>query len=70
MDNLFYAKTEINGRTVDLVLTEEQVLAGVKTSLQNSELVCKMNPGNCWPLEKPNDCPTWKKIFGLCSCNS
>jgi hypothetical protein len=70
MENLFYAKTDVNGRTVDLVLTEDQVLNGVKAALQNSDLVCKMNPGNCWPVEKPNDCPFWKKIFGVCGCNS
>jgi hypothetical protein len=70
MDNLFYAKSEINGRTVDLVLTEEQVITGVKSALQNSEFVCKMNPGNCWPIDKPEECPIWRRIFGLCSCKS
>jgi len=70
MNNLFYAKTEINGRVVDLVLTEQQVLDGVKVALQNPEMICQNNPGSCWPIEKPNDCPVWKKIFGVCSCKS
>lgn len=70
MNNTFYAKTEINGRVIDMVLTEDQVIDGMKLALQNSDLVCQMNPGNCWPIEKPNDCPIWKKIFGICSCKS
>ena len=70
MSDLYYAKTEINGRTLDLVLTEEQVITGVKTAIENAEFVCRMNPGNCWPVEKPQDCPLWKKIFGLCGCKS
>ena len=69
-DELFYAKTEISGRTIDLVFTEKQILEGVKTALQNSQFVCEMNPGACWPTEKPTECPIWKKIFGICSCNS
>lgn len=70
MEQVFYAKAEINGRTVDLVLTEEQIVQGVKCALQNSDFVCEMNPGNCWPLEKPQECSVWKKLFGLCSCVS
>lgn len=70
MENVFYAKAQINGRTVDLVLTEDQIVDGVKRGLQNCDFVCEMNPGNCWPIEKPQECPVWKKIFGICSCNS
>ena len=68
--NLFYAKTNINGRDVDLVLTEAQIMEGVKTALSNSELVCQSNPGNCWPIDKPKGCSLWQKIFNVCDCNS
>jgi hypothetical protein len=67
-ENLFYAKTTINGRDIDLILTEQQVLDGVKSALTNSELVCQMNPGNCWPVEKPNGCSFWQKLFNVCDC--
>jgi hypothetical protein len=68
IDNLFYAKTTINGRDIDLVLTEQQILDGVKTALNNSEFVCQMNPGNCWPVEKPEGCSFWQKLFKVCDC--
>jgi hypothetical protein len=67
-ENIFYAKTNINGRDVDLVLTEQQILDGVKSALKNTEFVCQMNPGNCWPVEKPKGCSLWQKLFNVCDC--
>jgi len=69
-ENLFYAKTNVNGRDIDLVLSEQQILEGVKTALNNSEFVCQMNPGNCWPVEKPKGCSFWQKLFNVCDCKS
>jgi len=67
-EQLFYAKANISGRDVDLVLSEAQILEGMKTAMNNTEFVCDQNPGNCWPIEKPQGCSLWKKLFNLCGC--
>jgi hypothetical protein len=51
-------------------LSEQQVFDGVRSALTNSELVCQMNPGNCWPVEKPKGCSFWQKLFNVCDCKS
>jgi len=75
MEYKFYAETTVNGRKLSLVLTEEQVLDGVKAALQNSDLVCKESPGLCWSNTNPLDeehtaaeCSFWRKIFKTCDC--
>jgi hypothetical protein len=49
-------------------LTEDQLLEGISAALKNSDFICKQNPGACWPIEKPQACGVWKRIFGLCNC--
>lgn len=65
-EQLYYAKTVVNGRDIDLVLTEKQVVDGLQSALLNSGFVCASNGGNCWPVEKPTDCPFWRKVFNIC----
>ncbi len=66
IEQLYYAKTVVNGREIDLVLNEQQVVDGLQSALINSGFVCASNGGNCWPVEKPEDCPFWRKVFNLC----
>jgi hypothetical protein len=68
MSELYHAKAKINERDIDLVLTEDQLLEGISAALKNSDFICKQNPGACWPIEKPQACGVWKRIFGLCNC--
>ena len=71
----FYAETVVNGRKIDLVLTEQQVLDGVKAGMQETEFICEHNPGSCWAITNPLDeehtakeCSFWRKLFKICNC--
>jgi hypothetical protein len=68
MSELYYAKARLNDRDIDLVLTEEQLLEGISSALKNPNFICEQNPGACWPVEKPESCGIWKRIFGICNC--
>ena len=68
MDEIYYAKAKINDREIDLLLSEKQLLDGISEALKNPLMVCEKDPGTCWPINKPDACPIWKKIFGLCGC--
>jgi hypothetical protein len=58
---------EVDGRCLDLLLTEDEIAAGFERCLEASnqkfigEKCCA-----CWPVNKPPECPFWRKILGLC----
>jgi hypothetical protein len=73
--NKYYAETVVNGRKLSLVLTEQQILDGVKAAINDSEFVCEKSPGTCWssinPLDEEHDkeeCSFWRKVFKICDC--
>ncbi len=70
----FYAKITIRGRDIDLILTEDQVMAAIKAALNDSDFVCQNNQGCCWPIENPleeehtvEECSFWRKLFKTCN---
>ena len=75
MDYKFYAETTVNGRKLSLLLTEDQILDGVRAALKNPDVVCENSPGICWSTKNPLDeqhnateCSFWRKLFKLCDC--
>ena len=73
MSYKFYAEATVNGRKLSLLLTEDQILDGVKAALQNPELICEHSPGVCWSSKNPLDeehtaleCSFWRKLFNIC----
>lgn len=63
----------IDGRCLDLLMTEEEIAACFERTLaeQNHKYMDKEKCCTCWPINKPPECPLWRKILGMCeSCDS
>ena len=69
MDNkkLYFTKIEVDGRCIDLLFTEKEIVKASKRIFDEENL--KNIPENnttCWPLEHPPKCSFWDKIIGNC----
>jgi len=70
MDNidLIHAKAMVNGRCVDLLLKQEDLIRGFENMLENPEAVPA--EGQCWSIEKPDRCGILDRIMNkCCECN-
>lgn len=68
---LYYTKITKDNRCLDLLLTEDELVSGVKRALDHPQMVDKTQCCSCWSVEKPPKCNFWSKILGLCKeCNS
>lgn len=63
-EDLIYAQATIDGRCIDLLLTQDQILQGFENGLANPERipVC----GQCWDIKKPNKCGILDRIMNRC----
>lgn len=68
---LIHTKVEIDGRCIDLLMTEEEVIACFKRALlnENFKYINLENSCNSWPVQKPKTCIFWKKLLGICDCD-
>lgn len=66
--NRVYAQAILDGRTVDLLLEEEDLVRGFKNALAHPEEIPAL--GQYWPCEKPNKCSLLDRILKkCCDCN-
>jgi len=65
---LRHATVVVDGRCLDLLLTEEEISEAFARSLkeENIGLIDKEKCCTCWPANKPPECPFWRKILGIC----
>jgi hypothetical protein len=68
-NKLFYTKIEVDGRCIDLLLTEKEITKGSNRIIDpvNSDFIPN-TINTCWPIEQPPKCSFWDKILGNCSC--
>jgi hypothetical protein len=62
--DLIHAKAMINGRSVDLLLEQEDLIRGFENMLNNPGQVPA--EGQCWPIEKPDKCGVMDRIMNKC----
>jgi hypothetical protein len=66
--DLKYTKIEVDGRCLDLLLTDVEISRGVKRATEEKNLhLIPENSNTCWPLEKPPECSFWNRIIGNCN---
>ena len=64
IDNLIYAQAVIEGRCVDLLLEEEDLIRGFQNAINNpSEIPIS---GQCWVIKKPEKCSLLGRILNKC----
>ena len=58
----------VDGRCLDLLLTDEEISAAFERSLkgENQNLVDKRKCCSCWPVNRPPECSFWRRILGIC----
>jgi hypothetical protein len=69
---LYYSKVMVDGRPIDLLLSEQQIEEASKMAIQHPSLVveCVESHGNCWPCDKPPKCSFWDRVMNnCCECN-
>jgi hypothetical protein len=66
---LHFAKTEIDGRCIDMLLTEDEIIKASKRALNptNSKFMPEVL-NTCWPIEHPPKCSFWDRLLGNCEC--
>ena len=72
MNKLYYSKVIVDGRCVDLLLSEDEIETGAERALENPEIVLSFpeSHGSCWSAEKPPKCNFWNRIINkCCECN-
>jgi hypothetical protein len=63
----------VDGRCLDLLLTEDEIATCFERTLEdkNHKYIDMQICCQCWPTNKPPECPFWRKILGMCeSCDS
>ena len=65
---LRHATIKVDGRCLDLLLTEEEIAMCFERSLvgENQKFIPENECCTCWPVNKPPECPFWQKILGMC----
>lgn len=62
----------VDGRCLDLLLTEDEIATCFERTLSesNHKYISTDQCCACWPVNKPPECPFWRKILGICqSCD-
>tara|TARA_B100000497_G_C7625678_1_gene375991 strand:+ start:505 stop:759 length:255 start_codon:yes stop_codon:yes gene_type:complete len=69
MEKLIHAKVTVDNRCLDMLLTEDEIDTGFARAIDPNfkDAIDLENCCTCWPIEKPNSCNFWKRIFGICS---
>tara|TARA_B100000900_G_scaffold395771_1_gene394460 strand:+ start:644 stop:862 length:219 start_codon:yes stop_codon:yes gene_type:complete len=62
--NYIHAKAMINGRCVDLLLEQEDLIRGFENMLENPAYVPA--EGQCWSIQKPEKCSVLDRIMNKC----
>ena len=68
-----HATITVDGRCLDLLLTEDEIAACFERTLseQNQKFIDVEKCCTCWPINKPPECTFWRKVLGMCeSCDS
>jgi len=65
----FHSTITVENRCLDLLLTEDEITTAFGRTLdeENIKYVDINNCCKCWPIQKPPDCPFWRKILGMCA---
>jgi len=68
MGKLYYSKVIVDGRCLDLLLSEDEIEVAAERALDNPETVVSFpeSHGNCWSAEKPPKCSLWSRIMNKC----
>lgn len=69
---LRHAQITVDGRCIDLLLTEDEISNGLERFLrdENKQFIDMDKCCTCWPINLPPECPFWRRILGICeSCN-
>lgn len=63
-----HAVTVVDGRCLDLLLTEEEISYGFERALheENQQFIDKDRCCGAWPVNQPPECPFWRRILGIC----
>jgi len=63
-----HAVISIDGRCLDLLLTEDEISVAFERALreENQKFVDKEKCCSCWPVNQPPECPFWRRILGIC----
>jgi hypothetical protein len=65
--HLTYGKVEVDGRCIDLLLTDTEVARGAKRACDHENFdLMPTDLNTCWPIEKPPECSFWNRITGNC----
>lgn len=67
-----HATVTVDGRCLDLLITEEEIATCFERSLseQNQKYIDTEKCCSCWPANKPPECAFWRRILGMCeSCD-
>lgn len=63
-ENKIYAQALVDGRKIDLLLEQEDLIRGFKNALENPTEIPAM--GQCWSCEKPEKCSLLSRILNKC----
>ena len=68
MSKLYYSKVVVDGRCIDLLLSEDEVETGAERALENPSIVVSFpeSHGSCWSADKPPKCGLWSRIMNKC----
>ena len=68
----YYTKIELDGRCINLLLTEKEVIRSHKRAIDNATKngIDESMFGVCWPTEQPPKCSLWDRILGRCNCDN
>ena len=66
MDDMdfIHAKAMVNGRCIDLLLEQEDLIRGFENMLENPAQIPV--EGQCWSIEKPEKCGVLGRIMNKC----
>jgi hypothetical protein len=65
--HLTYGKVQVDGRCIDLLLTDVEVARASKRACDPANnLYIPTDINTCWPIEKPPECSFWNRIMGNC----
>ncbi len=69
MDNLLHTTILVDGRCIDLLLTEDEIATsfGRAINKSNKDFIDTENCCSCWSIKSPPKCSLWSKILGQCN---
>lgn len=58
----------VDGRCLDLLLTDEEITVAFERSLreENQGVIDQTKRCSCWPVNPPPECSFWRRILGIC----